>query len=181
MDILSQRVTWFAMTGQSFQMSFTPAQKGSASILLAVVSVVFAGTALFMLYAPLIRSAYWLYFIVGPFALFLLWISRTFVYSWWNSSVVTTEFVINGESLIIRNRPYGSFRDFRLSSIRSVVITDVLDRAVCFEMLLTDRMNRTHQLMAFRCTSDAVLDIYDRILLAMDDIRSPGQRQVIKC
>jgi hypothetical protein len=113
--------------------------------------------------APFLRGDYWLIIICGPFALLAWWIGRTLLGAYLNSAFSTTEVDLEGDRLVVRNRPFGRSFDLAYSDIRTCIITDIVSPRACLEILLTDRAHRTYSVCCFREASASIEFLYTTI------------------
>ncbi len=144
-------------------MKITPSDKKAASIV-----VVLGGAFIFIggtipLCAPFLRGDYWLIIVCGPFAFLAWWIGRTLLGAYLNSAFSTTEVDLEGDRLIVRNRPFGRSFDLAYSDMRAVMITDIVNPKTCLEILITDRLHRTYSVCSFREMSVPIESLYTTI------------------
>ncbi len=148
---------------REWSVTFSPRDRGRVSPLLALVGLVLLGLGIAVLWVPAIRSEWWLYVVVLPVAALVLWLGRIFLGTWWRAALGTTCIAIGHQRLEWRHGRWGRVRTLALGDIRDVAVTDVLGPDVCSELLLTTADNRTHQILAFRQLTPAILDVVERL------------------
>jgi|688.fasta_scaffold905730_2 hypothetical protein len=144
-------------------MKIAPRDKKAASIVLLLGGAFILLAGSIPLCVPFLRGDYWLIIICGPFALLACWIGRTLLGAYLNSVFSTTEVELEGDRLVVRNRPFGRSFDLAYSDIRDCMIIDIVHPKACLEILLTDRAHKTYSVCSFREASAPIESLYTTI------------------
>ncbi len=88
------------------------------------------------------------------FALFMAWLSTTFMIAWKNSYSKEVRIDFDESGIIVTNRPVGPRLQVRFDNIRMVCLTDIIKPQWCNEVLLVTKDKKTHQLCAFGIITD---------------------------
>lgn len=144
-------------------MKITPKDKKAASIVLLLGGAFFFVAGSIPLCAPFLRGDYWLILVCVPVALLAWWIGRTLLGAYLNSVFSTTDVDLEGDRLVVRNRPFGRSFDLAYPDIRACMITDIVNPKACLEILLTDRAHRTYSVCSFREASAPIALLYTTI------------------
>lgn len=144
-------------------MILTPKDKGGASPLLLVVGTFFLAVAVFILVVPVLKGEFWIYFIVGPFALLVGWLAKVFLQSWTNATFATTQVEISEMAIFIQNTPLGVRATIPMEHLRQAMIMDIGSPKLCLELLLVDSRHRTYQVCAFRRATPPILQMVEAL------------------